>query len=58
MPQPTLDDLQRCSLLGDEQHAAALRQRIGDDVGDGLRLARAGRAMRMSSPLRAAAATA
>ncbi len=41
--QPSLHHLQRRPLLGHEQHRAALRQRVGDDVGDGLALAGAGR---------------
>ena len=40
--EPSLDDLQRRHLLGHEQHALAAPERLGDDVGDGLRLARAG----------------
>lgn len=39
--EPPLDDLERGGLFGDEEHGAALAETLGDDVGDGLRLARA-----------------
>ncbi len=41
--QPPLDNLQCGHLLRYEQHRPALGQRLSDDVGDGLRLAGAGR---------------
>ena len=40
--QAAVDDVQRCNLLGHEEHAPALRQRLGDQVGDGLALSGAG----------------
>ena len=43
--QPPRDDVQRGALLGDEQHPLALGDRAGEQVGDGLRLAGAGRAL-------------
>ena len=43
--QPALDDLQRGHLFGHEQHPLALRHALGDQVGDGLGLARARRTL-------------
>ena len=48
--QPPLDDLQRCHLLGDEQHPLAPVQAIGYDVGNCLALARPGRAVQHETP--------
>ena len=38
------NDFQRCRLLGDEEHSLAVREAIGDGVGDGLAFAGARRA--------------
>jgi hypothetical protein len=43
--QPPGDDVQRRPFLGDEQHPLAVGDRAGEQVGDGLRLAGAGRAL-------------
>ena len=43
LPEPPGDDVEGGPLLCDEQDAAPLRDRTDDDVGDRLRLARAGR---------------
>ena len=43
LPQAAVDDVQGRHLLGDEQDLLPSRHGGGDDVGDGLRLARAGR---------------
>ena len=41
--EPSLDDLERGELLGDEQDRLAAPDRVGDQVGDRLRLAGPGR---------------
>jgi hypothetical protein len=43
--QPASDDVQRRPLLGDEQHPFAVGDGPGEQVGDGLGLARSGRAL-------------
>ena len=43
--EAVLDDVESCSLLGDEEHSPALGHGAGQQVGDGLRLAGAGRAL-------------
>ena len=48
--EPALHHLERGLLLGDEQHALAGDQRLGDQVGDRLRLAGAGRALQHERP--------
>ena len=34
--EPALHDVERGALLGDEQHLLAVRERVGDEVGDRL----------------------
>ena len=43
--EPLFDDGERRLLFGDEQHAPAAFEAVGDDIGDGLALARARRAV-------------
>ena len=43
--KPLFDDVERRLFLGDEQHALAVREGVCDDIGDGLALARSGRAV-------------
>lgn len=42
--QPAMHHIKRCGFLGHEQHGAAPAKLIGDDIGDRLALAGAGRA--------------
>ena len=43
--QPPMHHFERCQFLRHEQHGAALRQQVRDQVGDGLALAGTGRAL-------------
>ena len=43
--EAVLNDFQRSRLLGDKEDGLAITKQLGDDVGDGLRLPRAGRAV-------------
>ena len=51
--EPLFDDVERRLLFGDEQNALIVLDGVGDDVGDGLALARAGRAVQHEARPRA-----
>ena len=51
--EPLFDDVERRLLFGDEENALPVLDGVGDDVGDGLALARAGRAVQHEARPRA-----